>query len=186
MARSLTSNMAAEVVKPRLRPILLAAFEFDSGALRLWSGIGELSWDGETWTGAGTLLGIGEVTETAAVRAAGVQFRLSGVPASLISLALTEDYQFRPVSAWLGAIDDSGAVIGDPYKVFAGTMDTLEHTDSGDTADFVLLAENRLAALEVANKQLYTPERQKLDYAGDLGFDQVPSLQDQEIIWGRS
>ena len=37
--------------------------EFDSGTIRLWSGLGDASIDSETYTGAGDLLSISNVEE---------------------------------------------------------------------------------------------------------------------------
>ena len=37
--------------------------------MRLWTGVGTISWDGQTWIGAGNILGLTAIEETVEVRA---------------------------------------------------------------------------------------------------------------------
>lgn len=184
MARTLTGAFSTAINAQAVAPILLAKADFDSGALAVWSGYGDLTWDGITFTGAGALLGLAGVQETAADRANAVQLALTGIDAALISLALTEEYQGRSCTVWLGALSGRD-LIADPVKLFAGFMDVLEHSDSGETADFVMTVETKYAPLQRANPRRWTPEDQRIVSATDTGFDQVPSLQDAEVVWGR-
>lgn len=187
MARDLATGMTAEVQKSRLYPVMLVKLAFDSGDLNLWDGLGDLVFDGDTYTGAGDLIGVGEIRETATTEAASTTLTLSGVPASLIATALTESYQGRTAKIWLAAVEDgAGSLLADASKpLFVGLMDVMEMAEDGETATFSLTIENRLAALERPNKLLYTPEYQKALVAGDKGFDSVAALQEAEIVWGR-
>ena len=183
MARSLTGGLTTEVTASSLTPIFLMEASF-STPLRLWTGIGDLVWDSKTWTGSGDLVGISTIEETAQLKAPAVTFTLSGIPSSLISLALTEDYQGRDCKVYLAALTSSGAVVSDPYLIFQGLMDVMEMTEDGSNALFKLTVENQLVALERSNVHYYTSQRQKLDYSADEGFDLVVSLQDKEVVWG--
>ena len=80
MARSLTAAVATELQSGQIHPHALVHFAFDSGAVRFWSGIGDLVWSGETYVGAGSLGSVGTVEEAASIRAAGAAFKLSGIP----------------------------------------------------------------------------------------------------------
>ena len=64
MTRSLTAGMVTEATAPSLRPILLVKIAFDSGDLNLWTGIGDLVFSGDTYTGAGDLLAFSPVEES--------------------------------------------------------------------------------------------------------------------------
>jgi len=68
MSRVLSSGMQAVAIADVVRPIFLVRMVFDSGEspneLNLWSGVGDLSYDSETYTGVGDLLRISSVTET--------------------------------------------------------------------------------------------------------------------------
>jgi len=182
MARSLHANTVTELTAIEKRPILLTHFEFDSGDLRLWTGMGDLVWDNNTFTGSGSLLSVASITETAESIATGLTFTLSGISTAIIALVDGEDYQQRLVHAYIGFLDSTGAVISEPFEIFRGRMDTMTDLDDGETATVVLTAENILTDMERAVIYRYTPEDQKLINASDTFFDFVASLQELEIV----
>jgi hypothetical protein len=79
MVRSLTSQMQTVSEAEVVNLFYLIDFEFDSGTVRLWTGLGDLVWNSETYTGAGNILSIGDLRESSEVEATGAQFVLSGV-----------------------------------------------------------------------------------------------------------
>lgn len=183
MARDITTGFEAEIEASALKPCILVKAEFDSGDLRLWSGLTEITYNAEAYTGAGNLLSVSAVQETQDLKANNVNFGLSGIPSSLVSIALSEDYQGRRITAWFGVLNDSG-LISDPYKIFSGFMDVMSLSDGGETAEITLSAENELIELRDAKERRYTPEDQKIDYPNDKGFEFVPTIQDRIVTWG--
>ena len=182
--RPVDGTLATEFGNDKLYPIILMEGEFPSGTVRFWSGYSVLNWNSVDWTGAGDLLAVNEVTETLGNTAEGVQVSLSGIPPSLISVALSEAYQGKIARIYIGALDAvGGSVVGTPYLLFLGYMDVMVIEESGETATIIMAVENRNVALERPNTQFYTSERQKLDFPTDKGFDFVPELQLKEIIW---
>ena len=182
--------MVTEVTATSLRPILLVKIAFDSGDLNLWTGIGDLRFGGgspeDTYTGAGDLLAFSPIEESDDLKAVGLTVTLSGIPSSLISTALAEDYMGRAATVWFGAMDSSGALVADPEPIFAGLTDSMPIMDSGETATIELQIENRLARLENTRVRNYTPEDQALAYSGDKGLDFVVALNDgRKLVWGR-
>lgn len=186
MSRSLTAGMVTEVTASVLEPIILMSGEFDSGDVNLWSGVGSIVWDGITFTGAGSLLGVKEIRESQTLEAVNVDIQLSGLPSSLVAVALTEDYQNRPVTMWIAALDGTGAIIADPYKIYRGRMDVLEIEEGAETATLTMHTENRLVDLQRTRERRFTPEDQKAVYPDDTGLDGVSSLQDRAIVWGQA
>ncbi len=182
--RGMTAGMDTAMTAAVKHPILLAKFIFDSGDLNLWSGIGDITFAGDVYTGTGDLGGVSSVEETEQTKAAGVVFSISGIKSSFISTALGEDYQGRTAKLWLGAVDDAGALIADPELIFVGRMDVMTIDEGGETATLKISVENVLIALESTSERRYTPEDQKLDFPNDTGFDQVAALQDVTITWG--
>ena len=185
MSRSLTSNMQTQVAATSLSPVILVKLNFDTVPLYVWSGLSDLSWDGHTWTGAGNLLNIGTIEESTEVKAVGSSITLSGLPQTIISAALSEDYQGREATIWLGALDSSGNVISDPVIIFSGRMDVMTIQESGQSASISITVENRLIDFERAKIRRYTDQDQKIDYPNDKGFEFVAAIQDKEIVWGR-
>ena len=68
---------------------------FDSGTTRLWNGYGDLTVASNTYTGSGDLMSISAIEENSEISAKGLNLVLSGILSSLLSLALTENYQNR-------------------------------------------------------------------------------------------
>jgi len=186
MTRDLTSGMQTAVTADLVRPITLVQCAFDSGDLNLWSGIGDLTVDSVDYVGAGSLLTIGEITETTEIAANGVRVTLSGVTSPLITKARDEDYQGRELKVLLGAMDADNGVIDDPIVVFSGFMDTMTINESGEIATIQVSVENRLIEFEKTRVRRYTAEDQKIDYPNDKGLEFVAEMAEKEIIWGRN
>lgn len=185
MARDLTTDFKSAVTAGTVRPVILVVAEFDTETIRFWNGIGTFSYDGNDYTGAGNLLKITEVVETQKIEARGASFELSGIPSSLIAVALTEEYQDRTIRQIFAPLDASGAVIADPFTFFSGKADVMSIEEGRQSASIKLTAESDLIALTRVNERRRTPEDQKLTYSGDTFFDQVAALQSKEIVWGK-
>lgn len=186
MARTLPSGMEAATTAEVVVPVLLVEALFDSAPVRLWSGIGDLTWNGGAYTGAGALLGLGQVSETQELRATGLDVSVSGIPSELLSLALSEPYQGRIARVYLGVLNvTTGALLADPYQLFAGRMDTMNIAESGDTATIGMAIESRLIDLERSRERRFENEDQKIEFENDKFFEFVQSLQDAEVTWGR-
>lgn len=184
MARDLTASVITQLQSASVTVGILFEGEFASGWVRLWSGIGSLSWDGKTWTGTGNLLGISGIDETAEVRASGMTVSLSGVPSDLLSAALGDARSGRIGRVYL-AFFSGGSIVADPILQFEGRLDVPAIEDGPETATISISYESELIDLERARERRYTPEDQAIDFPGDLGFDYVASLQDAQITWGR-
>jgi len=185
VARGLSAGLEGAVTASTLYPIILIEANLDSGDILMWSGVGDLVYDGKTYLGAGQVLSIGEVVETQSVEARGASFTLSGVPSSLVSLALAENYQNRPVKMYLAALDADGAMLGTPYPIFSGKADVMEVAAGADSATITVSAENDLIILQRTNERRRTPEDQKTKYSGDTFFDKVIALQSKDYVWGK-
>lgn len=177
MARNISAAYITEVTAKQLRPIFLVKLAFDSGDLNLWNGIGDFTFEGDTYTGAGDLGNIGEMTETGDIKATGLSFSLSGVNSAILSSAQNEDFQERSAKVWMIVLDDNNAII-DSFLVFDGRMDTMIIEEGGFTDIITVTAETVLISLERPNERRYTPEDQKKEFPNDTFFDRVADLQD--------
>lgn len=184
MAREIVPALLAEISASKLSPVFLIEGLFDSGPLRIWNGLGDLTAMGNMFTGAGTLLGLSECEETTDLQANGFTVTVTGLPSTMISIALQEPYQGRVCNIYLGAINpDTGMMISDPVMLFSGFMDVMEITDAADTASIAISIENKSIILNRTKEKRYTAETLKSDFADDLGLDFVTQMQDKEIIW---
>mgnify|MGYP006965232620 FL=1 len=178
--------MQSAVTADLVRPIILVQCAFDSGNLNLWNGVGNLTVSSVDYVGAGTLLAIGEITETSELQANGITVTLSGITDPLLAKARDEDYQGRELKVLLGAMDASNGVISTPVNVFSGFMDTMVINDSSETATIQIAVENRLIGFERTRVRRYTAEDQLIDFPNDKGLEFVADMAEKEIVWGRS
>ena len=189
MSRTLSSGMLGVTMADVVRPVYFVKMVFDSSdrssPLLLWSGLGDLAFGGETYTGVGDLLSIGEITETSDISATGINVALSGLQRAFIAIAIGYKYQGRPLTVFLGAFNDQGALIADPIIVFSGFMDTMTISEGAETSSISINVENKLVAFERSRVRRYTAEDQKIDHPNDKGFEFVTSIVEKEIIWGR-
>lgn len=185
MSRTLSTEMQAVATAELVRPIYLVDMEFSSGSIYLWSGMGDLTYNSNTYLGAGDLLSIGAIQETAELTANGATVTLGGIKQSLLTLARDEPYQGRPLIIRLGAFDENGDLIASPVILFSGFMDIMTIADSGDTSTITVTVENKLIAFQRTAVRRYTAEDQKIEHPTDKGFEFVAKIQEKEIIWGR-
>lgn len=183
MTRSITSSMLAQLQAKEVELFLAIKLSFDTGTIALWTGYGDITFGSQLYTGAGTLLGFSAIRESSEIIASGAQITLDGIETSIVSLALTENYQGRQAVIYLGALSN-GSVVADPTLIFDGRMDVMSIEDNGDNCSISLTLESRLIDLERARVRRYTPEDQKINYPNDKGFDFVSDLTDKVVKWG--
>ena len=219
MSRSLDPTTLENINKDVVRPFNAVELKFDGthtdldtglqvpNVIRLWTGVGTLTLDdGTNWVGAGTLLSISDVEETAEMSVKGATVSLSGIPSEVISLALSEPYQGRVCNIYFGTFTQEGALLkqsGDYIllqdgsqilvdigekgfnEIFSGYMDQMNIEESAETSTISVTVENRLVDLERARVARYTSGYQKSIYPNDLGLEFIEELQDKQIAWGR-
>lgn len=174
--RNLDTGTKVAFASGVLRPVAFVEAEFESGWLRVWSGIGQFSWDAKTWIGVGDLGDISEINETAELRAAGIGLSLSGIPSALLGTVIGDLRQGKPCRVFFGALDEAGALAGEPYGAFIGRLDTATVEDGPEVGRITLAVENRLIDIEKPRLRRYTHEDQKIDYPNDLGLEHVANL----------
>ena len=165
MARALTAAMIAALNEGTVKPILIVKIGTSGADVNVWTGIGDLTFQSEIYSGVGNFGGVSPVNETSDLRAAGLNFSLSGISSSMISTALANIRYGRPAILWFGLFDiTSGALVADPYKLFTGFTDVPSIDEGPDVSVITISAENRLIALDRARARRYTPEDQNIDY----------------------
>lgn len=183
--RSITSNVLVELSAGRCRPFYMAAIQFLSGTSYLWTGIGNITWNSQTWVGLGSLAQVSAISQNSDVSAENITLVLSGIPADLVSQAISECRQNYSVQVWLGFMSDSNQIIVDPVLLFLGHMDVPTVQDGGDTCTISITAENPLVDLQRSSSRRYTHDDQQIAFPGDKGFQFVPSIQTWNGVWGK-
>ncbi len=205
--RDLDTDFAAAFAAPRVQPALLGQFFFDSGTIGMWTGVGELVFDGTTYVGGGSLIGVSAVQEAQGTQANSVTVSLNGVSPDLIALALEERCRGRAFRIYLASVqsqsrielesahgavltqDGTGYVVLEntittpPQRIFSGLMDTMEITDDGHAANIALTVESILIVGQRAKIRRYTAQDQNQVYPNDVGLNFINQLQNAELVW---
>lgn len=181
MSRDLTPTTTSSLDDDVVYPFFAVELLFDSEPVRMWTGQGSLSANGNTYIGLGQILNVSSVEETAEISVKGATITLSGVTQDLVALALNETYQGRVCNIYFGMTGEQ--VLN---QIFSGYMDQMNIADGGETSTIELKVENKLVDLERPKIARFTSGYQKSVYPNDKGLDFVEDLQDKKIAWGRA
>lgn len=159
--------------------------EFDTDDILIWSGTDDLIVNSETYTGAGSLLSISGVEEDLEMRSSGLTIAVSGMDDTVLSYALEENYQNRPITLFMGFLMGGSNESAGEMVLFKGRMTAIAITDTAQGTNISMDCENRLVDLERPSNLRYTLESQQFLHNGDTGFNRVQQLQDKQITWGQ-
>lgn len=183
MARNLTTGFLAEAAAAYNRPVVLFRGDFDGGNLNLWTGLGDLSWAGQTWLGNGWFVGLDGGEETTAVEAVDMTVLLSGVPQSLLSLVMGGQVQGALGAVWIAFLDSGGALVPDPYLWWKGWYSHAEIDYDAASPEVRLVYDSPLADMERPRELRWTNDAQQLIFPGDRGFEYVQAAANWHGVW---
>ena len=72
MTRTLTTAVTNLLDDDVVNPFIAVKIPFPSGAMRVWTGLGDITVDSETYSGVGSFLSISSITESSEVKATGL------------------------------------------------------------------------------------------------------------------
>lgn len=185
MARESDSGIVAALDGSEFEPFHAVELQFHNPStgndtpLYLWSGVGNLTHNGNVYIGAGNFLSVGDIEEAAELKATGLTLTLGGLNGDILQKALTHEYSGRIGRVYFGVMGNANW-----DEVFSGIMDTMEVKDDPSSSVITLTLENRLIDLERPNPVRYTVESHKLISSGDTYFSYAASLQDEQVEWG--
>lgn len=188
--REISASNETALLGSVVRPIVFARLDFSSGVQRYHTGIGPKTavhptHGSETYTGIGDFGGIqGDVVESVSKAAQTLQLTLSGLNASLINIALVDDYFRRDVEIMLGLENASGALVDDPVILFSGFMEYMTISLKEKTGSIVLRCEGRGSNLRRSSDVRFTDEDKQREVNGDLLAEYVYRMADLELYWG--
>lgn len=184
--------------------LVLVRLELDEGALCFSNLVDDIVFEGFVYQGMGNLGDIGQIAETAALDPQWMDIVLSGVTAELLQAALVTNYFNRPVYVHLGCLGDAdgyfwndtelswndltlpwgdgGIIIGEPFQVFAGTIDSI-NCAYGAASYIEISCADELADWEREKIERYTDQDQQARYPGDTGFRFVAQVSTREVVW---
>ncbi len=182
MARNLSTQMIQAITSNEVVPCILVDLTLTTGVTHIWSGVGSISYNGNTYAGVGSLGSIGDVTEGVDVKAEGTSITLSGIDPSLMQDSLNDIQLGAPVTLWF-AIFENGAITA-AQVLYTGTVDRPVIPVSPESISITLALENRMLNLQRPSNRRYTSSDQRYLYPDDIGFHWVELLSDMALRWG--
>lgn len=209
MSRDIPVELRGSLEENVVYPFFATELFFDTQTLRFWSGLGDLVYNGETYTGSGNLITVSSIKETSEISAQGARLTLSALPSEMLSLVLSEPYQGRKCFIYFGTLaegiqrmlqqdgdlilqqDGSAIIVGEETlgdtvtQIFSGYIDQMNVDEGPDSSQITVAVENRLIDLQRPRVRRYTDASQKVRFPDDNGFQFVESLQQKKFAWGR-
>lgn len=184
MTRPIDAAILTAIQQGHTRLRYFAEFEFDGGTTRIWTGLGTITAQSQTWYGAGSLASVEGLEEGDELSPFALKLGLSRLDSAFSGMALSEQYHNRPMTLYVSAVGDDGDLVADPVAWFAGEIIDVEATvGSPDGEVVVVTCENELARLDRTPGLKYTNTQQQLDYSGDLGLEYVTQVVDHRPVW---
>lgn len=172
-----------EADKEHVCLFIAVAMAFQSATVRIWSGVGELSFGGNSYIGAGEFCGVSAHTEQTALVADKKTFRLTGVDPAIVAEADFDSSFGRSVTEYMGFLSGSGQLVATPEVNWEGRIDSCRRID-GEVPAIEISAEFRLVLIDRMDGWRYTHEHQQQFFPGDNGFQFVGTLETSELLWG--
>jgi hypothetical protein len=188
MARGLSTAVKNELATGNVRPILLVYIGFEIPVYLTncsFDLVSSVSGSSQTYTASGHLRGITNVSETNKPTKNSLALSLSGVDQTYISLALNENIINAEVKIWRGFLDDSNALISDPFLLFYGTIDDFKINDTTDTSNVVLTISSHWGQFEKQSGRQTSNNSQQRFFNVDLGME-FAALTVRDLKWGRT
>lgn len=183
MTRWVSTLNDANASQQAIALVTLAQINFDSGTLYLNDGFGNLLWGGNTYQGLGDYGQIDAIQESTEVVAKTLVMTLSGVSPSLVTSAMTENYQGRVVSLFAGLLDVNAlSWIDNPELAWEGRMDYMNISIAQNAATILMSCESRLNRESLVSR--YTDTDQQIAFPGDTFFNLMWQIPLSSATWG--
>lgn len=177
-----TAN-ATEADKESVSLFVAIAMVFASGTVRAWSGVGDLSFGGNTYAGVGDFGSVSAHDEQLSLVANSKIFRLSGVDPAIVAESDFDSSFGRSVTEYIGFITAAGQLLATPEINWEGRIDSCRRVD-GASPVIEVTAEFRLIVIDSADGWRYTHEHQQQFFPGDFGLQYVGTIETSQILWG--
>lgn len=189
----MSTAMLAALQSPMLYPAFFCQMQFNNaGTLEtvyVWTGLGTIVWNGQTWQGLGSFLGITTAEEGTTVEAKGIAITLSAIDVGLLADALQNFQVGLPVTIYLGLFtgppSSSPTLIPSPIPWWSGLMDQPTFDISSAGCTIKINCETPLIEMNCSVERRYTLDDAQLSNPGDLAFMFVAGLPERTDYWGR-
>ena len=187
MTRSLTSAVKTELATNDIRPVHLITLGFGTPVNITdcsFSLTSSVSGSSVTYNASDFILGISNHTEETDITKSSVSLVLSGADQTFISTVLGENVVNDSVDIFRGFLNDSNALISDPFLLYRGKIDSFDISEGYKESTVWLRIVSNWADFEKKNGRKTNNTSQQRFFSADVGMD-FASQTVQDIKWGR-
>ena len=188
MTRALTTAVKNELATNDIRPVHLITIGFGTPvnitdcSFPLTSSV---SGSSVTYSSSDFILGVSNFTEETDVTKTSLTLTLSGADQTFISTCLNENVVNDSVDIFRGFLNDSNALISDPFLLYRGKIDSFDISESDKSSQVNLSIVSNWADFEKRSGRKTNNTSQQRFFSGDVGMD-FSSQTVQDIKWGRA
>ena len=187
MTRNLTSAVKTELATNDIRPVHLITLGFGTPVNITdcsFSLTSSVSGSSVTYNASDFILGISNHTEETDITKSSVSLVLSGADQTFISTVLGENVVNDSVDIFRGFLNDSNALISDPFLLYRGKIDSFDISEGDKESTVGLRIVSNWADFEKKNGRKTNNTSQQRFFSADVGMD-FASQTVQDIKWGR-
>jgi len=163
----------------------LVFLDWPTSPVRVWTGVGSLAWDSQTWVGA-PLLSIEPIAlEGLEATDTGIQLQLDYLDDALRNAVNANDPVGAAASLYLAKLNRSPLAVVDAYELFPGFIDGVDTEDAGDSGNIEVRLASELALMDRSTYYTLSNAHQQHLFPGDLGMEFAARM-DDPVIWGLS
>ena len=188
MTRSLTSAVKTELATNDIRPVHLITIGFGTPVNITdcsFSLTSSISGSSVTYSASDFILAVTNHTEETDISKSSISIALSGADQTFISTVLNENVVNDSVDIFRGFLDDSNALISDPFLLYRGKIDSFDIAETDTDSQVNLSIVSNWADFEKKNGRKTNNTSQQRFFSGDVGMD-FSSQTVQDIKWGRA
>jgi len=188
MTRSLTTAVKNELATNDIRPIHLITIGFGTPvnltdcSFPLTSSI---SGSSVTYSASDFILGISNHTEETDITKSSINLTLSGADQTFISTVLNENVVNDSVDIYRGFLNNSNALISDPFLLYRGKIDSFDLAETDTSSIVGIQIVSNWADFEKKNGRKTNNTSQQRFFSSDVGMN-FASQTVQDIKWGRA
>ena len=188
MTRNLTSAIKTELATNDIRPVHLITIGFGTPVNITdcsFSITSSVSGSSVTYNSSDFILGISNFSEETEISKSSVNLILSGANLTFISTVLNENIVNDSVDIYRGFLNDSNALISDPFLLYKGNIEefSIQETDTESSINLSIVS--HWADFEKKNGRKTNNTSQQRFFSNDVGMD-FSSETVLDIKWGRS
>ena len=188
MTRSLTTALKNELATNNIRPVHLITIGFGTPvnitdcSFPLTSSV---SGSSVTYSASDFVMGISNHNEQTDLSKSSLELTLSGADQTFISLVLNENVTNDTVNIFRGFLNDSNALIADPFLLYKGHIESfgIQESENGSTVNLSIVS--HWADFEKKNGRKTNNVSQQRFFSADVGMN-FSSQTVLDIKWGKA